>query len=208
MDNIDKLLEAVEHPERFSESELHSLLADPVTKQLYRLLCASRSDAFIHTPATDDSVVDSQWEKFKASRKSRSIFSWLRHRKIAVVIAMLIASCSIIMVGVSISNREMHGSAEQEAGNLSGERPIEEKKQAAIPLNDTIIMFEDEKLDRVLAEIAPYYDVKVDLRLPQSKEIRLFYKWDSTTTLQELLDHLNSFERINLYLKEDEITDY
>ncbi len=209
MDNLDKLIEAIEHPERFSESELLELLSDPETNQLYRLMCASRTEAFIPDKSTDDLEADRQWNLFKMKRRKKSFFSWIYNRKIAAVLAVLIASCSIIMVGVSLSNRYIWNSDKKEIEQTAGNPTLpSEVAQQDLPLNDTVIVFEDEKLDKILAVIAPYYNVKVDVNDPASKEVRLFLKWESTITLPELIDHLNSFDRINLFLKDDVITDY
>lgn len=209
MDNLDKLLEAIEHPERYSESELQELLSDPETRQLYRLMCASRAEGFIHD-ASDASEVDRQWNLFKTRRRRKSFLSWLYNRKAAAVAAVLIASCSIIVVGVSLSDRFLGKSDSKEIDQiaLATELSVEADEQASQQANDTVIIFEDEKLDKILAEIAPCYNVKVDLKYPSSRGVRLFLKWESATSLPDLIDHLNSFDRINLYLKDDVITDY
>ena len=209
MDNLDKLLEAIEHPERYSESELRELLSDSETNQLYRLMCASRAEAFRHD-SPDASEVEQQWDRFKAKRRRKSFFSWIYSRKVAAVAAVLIASCSIIVVGVSLSNRFLVKSDGEEIDQTAMEAtlPAEAALQANQQANDTVIVFEDEKLDRILAEIAPYYNVEVDLKHPSSRGVRLFLKWESTTCLPDLIEHLNSFDRINLFLKDDVITDY
>ena len=208
MDKIDKLIEAVEHPERFSESELQSLLSDPETKQLYRLLCASRADAFIQDNIPDESEIDRQWHALRMQRNKRPLFARLFNRKIAVVAAFLIATCSIIMVGVSLSRKEPRRADIVEKAQIAESAADESAEQSIVAFKDTVIIFEDEKLDKILMEIAPYYNVRVDLKSPESKEVRLFLKWDSTTGVADLIEQLNSFDRINLNLEEDVITDY
>lgn len=209
MDNLDKLIEAIEHPENISESDLHELLSDPETRQLYRLMCASRAEGF-GNDAPDAAEVDRQWNLFRKERRRRHAFPWIFSRKTAAVAAVLIASCSIIVVGVSLGNRFVGNAGGQDvdqsavATGLPKETDIQTHRQ----VNDTVIVFEDEKLDRILAEIAPYYNVKVDLKDPSSRGVRLFLKWESTTGLPELIEHLNSFDRINLFLRDDVITDY
>ncbi len=209
MDNLDKLLEAIEHPDRFSDTELHELLSDPETRQLYELLCASRAEAFMKDATPDEAEIDRQWQLFKMERRKKSFFSWISNRKIAAVVAVLIASCSIIVVGVSLNNR-LKGNSEKPSTEQIAATQIPEDAMATQTqqLNDTVIVFEDEKLDKILSVVAPYYNVKVDLKSPSSKEVRLFLKWESNTSINELIEHLNSSDRINLFLKEDVITDY
>ncbi len=209
MDNLDKLLEAIEHPEHFSDTELQELLSNTETHQLYELLCASRADAFVKDSTSDESEIERQWQLFKAKRRKKSFFAWISNRKIAAVIAVLIASCSIIVVGVSLSNKFKGNSEKETLEQIVGTQIPEEVTQAqTLPLNDTVIVFEDEKLDKILSVVAPYYNVKVDIQSPSSKEVRLFLKWESTTSIDDLLEHLNSSDRINLSLKEDTIIDY
>lgn len=208
MDNLDRLLEAIEHPERFTDTELQALLTDPDARRLYRLMCASRADAFLAVSPPDDLEIDGKWEAFKYSRRKRPIRAWFFRKKAAAVIALLIASCSIIMVGVSLSRGGLRGSEKDEQPIAVETIPAEEGVRSLPVVNDTVIIFEDETLDRILDRIAPFYNAKVDLSSSSSSEVRLFLKWDSTTELHELIEHLNSFERINIFLKDDTITDY
>ncbi len=209
MDNLDKLLEAIEHPDRFSDAELNDLLSDPETHRLYELLCASRADAFVKASTSDESEIERQWQLFKAKRRKKSFFAWISNRNIAAVIALLIASCSIIMVGVSLSNRFLGNSEKPSTEQVTAPQLADDVATAQTQLlKDTVIVFEDEKLDKILDIVAPYYNVKVDLKSPSYKDVRLFLKWESTTGIDDLLEHLNSSDRINLLLKEDVITDY
>ncbi len=209
MDNLDKLLEAIEHPDRFSDTELNDLLSDPETHRLYELLCASRADAFVKASTSDESEIERQWQLFKAKRRKKSFFAWISNRNIAAVIALLIASCSIIMVGVSLSNRFLGNSEKPSTEQVTAPQLADDVATAQTQLlKDTVIVFEDEKLDKILDIVAPYYNVKVDLKSPSYKDVRLFLKWESTTSIDDLLEHLNSSDRINLLLKEDVITDY
>ncbi len=209
MDNLDKLLEAIEHPDRFSDAELNDLLSDPETHRLYELLCASRADAFVKASTSDESEIERQWQLFKAKRRKKSFFAWISNRNIAAVIALLIASCSIIMVGVSLSNRFLGNSEKPSTEQVTAPQLADDVATAQTQLlKDTVIVFEDEKLDKILDIVAPYYNVKVDLKSPSYKDVRLFLKWESTTSIDDLLEHLNSSDRINLLLKEDVITDY
>lgn len=211
MDNLDKLIEAIEHPENFSDTELQSLLSDPEVMQLYKILCATRAKNIIDDIGTSNLEIDRQWSTFNKKRRRHSFMTWVYSRKAVAVAAVFIISCSVIVVGVSLNIRNMK---ETEKVNLAdeviaidSEPAIELKPTTTIP-NDTVIVFEDEKLDKILMEVAPYYSARVDLKAPHTKEIRLFLKWDSSTPLEDLIDHLNSFDRINLFLKEDLITDY
>ena len=57
-DNTDLLLEAIEHPERFSDDELSKLLQDPDTRELY-LILTKTADAIAEPPVID---IDHEWK--------------------------------------------------------------------------------------------------------------------------------------------------
>ena len=59
-DNTDRLLEAIEHPERFSDDELAALLKEPEMRELYDLM-SKTSDAVAETPVYD---LDKEWDAF------------------------------------------------------------------------------------------------------------------------------------------------
>lgn len=61
------------------------------------------------------------------------------------------------------------------------------------------LVFENESLDVILDRLAPHYGVKVNYMTDAAKSIRLFYKWDSSISLDSLIGQLNTFERIRLH---------
>lgn len=211
MDNLDKLLEAIEHPENFSPEELKQILSDRETQKLYDLLCATRGLSFTH-PTLSKEDVDHEWEKLKRNNKKRSFLTWFVRKKAAAVIILSLISCSIVAVGISFKvtqSEKKYADTElitsKPATSTLQLKNIELDKYS---LNDTIIIFENEKLDVILNKISPYYKIKVDLTSPYSKEVRLFLKWDSTMPVDELIEHLNTFDRINLSLNDTILTDY
>ncbi len=211
MDNLDKLLEAIEHPENFSTEELTQILSDPETHKLYNLLCATRGQDFSR-PYLSKEDVEHEWEKLKRNNKKRSFLTWFVRKKAAAVIILSLISCSIVAVGVSIQLTQSE-KKDADSGHFNSTQITSTVHSKNIELNnnqlnDTIIIFENEKLDVILNKISPYYNINVDLNSPYSKEVRLFLKWDSTMSIDELIDHLNTFDRITLSLNDSTLTDY
>ncbi|MDE6337367.1 MAG: DUF4974 domain-containing protein, partial [Muribaculaceae bacterium] len=176
-------------------------------------LCATRAQSFTSEPETlTEKTIDAQWQRLKKRKRKPLLIRWLADRKVAAVISLVIISCSIVAVGVAMSLRqsEKATSASDVTGLLSDdvtENPSEIAETVVLP-KDTVIIFEDRTLDDVLKELAPYYNVTVDLKHSTSKETRLFLKWESATPLDNLIEHLNSFDRINLTINENIVTDY
>ena len=65
MDKIDRLLDAIEHPDRYSEKEMEAMLADPEVMEVFALL--DKTKASLTPIAAPD--VDAEWEAFQSSRR-------------------------------------------------------------------------------------------------------------------------------------------
>ena len=225
MDILDMLLDAIEHPGNYTEEELSSILSDKGMRDLYNLLCSYRAsdDNLNHNLSHEE--IENEWQKFEA-RQPISVplededegvhqthwYTLLFSRKIAAVIFFVIASCSIIAVGVSLGILTKQQSSNAEDNDLSSIVTDSSflKSDTAITdslPSDTVIVFENKSLNYILSELAPMYGVELALSSPTSKDVRLFLRWDSSMTLPELIDHLNTFERINLIFSNNTISD-
>lgn len=60
-----RLLEMTEHPERFTDEELESMLHDPDMQDTLRMLALTRRAADAHLHDTAD--VDQEWQRFAAA---------------------------------------------------------------------------------------------------------------------------------------------
>lgn len=61
-DNIDRLLDALEHPENYSDAEVEQLLTDPEAREVYDML---RKTADASAPVSDINL-DDEWRRFEA----------------------------------------------------------------------------------------------------------------------------------------------
>lgn len=214
MDKIDKLLDAIEHPERYSDAELDDMLTNPEVKEVYNMLDKTKSS---FTPiATPD--VDAEWEAFQKAhpnvqqRKPFHIFN-LFTRNIAASIAIGIASLAAVaaVVGVSVNYALNH----KEAANATETVAVVKEK---VVVNDTIvsveetsvvlpetIVFDNEPLEAIITSIADYYGYKVEFSTDAPKTLRLYYRWNQAQTIEEVVESLNNFEQINLTIKDKTI---
>ena len=60
-------------------------------------------------------------------------------------------------------------------------------------------------LDKMMTEIANYYDLQVKFESDGAKSLRLYYEWDSHTNIENIVKELNQFDNVNIELKNDEI---
>ena len=55
-----------------------------------------------------------------------------------------------------------------------------------------------EKFDKMMAEIATYYDMQVTFDNAEAKSLRLYYEWDSHSGIESIVKELNQFENVNI----------
>ena len=53
--------------------------------------------------------------------------------------------------------------------------------------------------------MSAYYNVQVEWRSDEARDLRLYYQWEPTFTLDKVVDMLNSFEAINITREGDKI---
>ncbi len=220
-DKTDRLIEVLEHPERFSDEELDRLLADPEIRKTYEVM--SRTTDALTAPGEFD--MESEWEAFsskfltnkktvKPSRPHRFVFP--RHAA-AVTIGVIGSLAVIAVVSVGIkhiydtrpSDTSSHIVTEVEE-SLTTQAEISVEPESADTLttyqSSEEIIFKDRKLKEILSSIAQFYGANVIYLSDRTLDLRLFFKWDKSSSLEDVVNRLNSFSKINLVLEDNTIT--
>lgn len=206
MDNIDRLLDAAEHPERYTDAELDSILQDPDAREAYDLMSKTRGALF--NPSEPD--IDAEWQRFAATRiaSPRSKFLTFVSRHAA---ALIIGAASLTMVaagiGIGVSpDRDDTVAVTETTANDSGSREPAAATYDAIPANEPqTIIFKENSLSTILESIASYYGATLVSNKPEAKDLRLYFIWDQSKPLGETIDMLNNFEQIDITLKDNTI---
>lgn len=210
MDNIDRLLDAIEHPDRYSEKEIETLLADPEVRKVYNLL--DKTKATLTPIPTPD--VDTEWNSFKNSHPAKQhrtyrIFN-LFSRNVAASIAIGVASLAAVaaVVGVSVNYALNKNTDNQIAEvtpttkeNVASSDTILVVEKAPADAPETIV-FDNEPLETIINRIVEYYDYKAEFSTDAPKALRLYYRWNQAQTIHEVVESLNNFEQIQITLKD------
>ncbi|MBD5280555.1 MAG: DUF4974 domain-containing protein [Bacteroides sp.] len=208
-DNTDLLLEAIEHPERFSDDELSKLLQDPDTRELY-LILTKTVDAIAEPPVID---IDHEWKEFDNKYhpisghnilKKLHMRLFMRHAAAGIAI-LIVASIAVVAATVGITRRSSR------TDTVARETPINQST-STIPLSDTVtkadlpiadpvtITFKDDKFKSIIDVICRYYGASAQFREPSLKDLHLYYRWDQSLPLEDVVKELNNFEQINITL--------
>lgn len=214
MDKIDRLLDAIEHPELNTTSEIEEMLRDTDVKETFDLLDKTKSS--LQTIITPD--IEEEWNKFKDNHKSgtdsshfrlKGMFSWKAAASIAVGIVSLTAVAAFVSIGLNYTNNQE---------KTPSPTVIKTETDATVCLQDSvktvheeksvpteIIVFENDSLESIISEIAAYYGYKAVFNREKAKSLRLYFRWDQSLSIEKVAERLNNFEQINITINDKTI---
>ena len=235
MDKFEKILDIIDHQEKYSDEEIREILQDEECRKLYQTMMEVDSAllqqnlntqaSISHSPddalSSDSSLgnsspnIDEEWEKFSQEHQlleaSHPITSW---RKLAASIAgfVLISGIAFAAIHTYIKRSQeptqvtadthpeviKSDSAKQVAAKDSLTHPKAEKPA----IHKT---FENVAFEQMISEIASYYDLQVKFENNEDKTLRLYYEWNSHSSIENIVKELNQFENVNIELQQNEL---
>ena len=70
-------------------------------------------------------------------------------------------------------------------------------------VGDSVVLFKDFRLDSIMMQIDKYYQVESQFADAESRSMRLLFKWNRQHSLEEVLEHMNGFERLKVRREEN-----
>ena len=187
-------------------------------------LLALTKQAFVKREVEKESVpVDEEWEKFAAEHADElealdnkaaanySLFTFHSSlHKVAASIIGILFTAGVAFAAIHIVR--MVSNPKPQA--IQTEQTISAKPTSALP-TDTVktdtttttkpIVFDNVALDKMLPQIASYYNKEVDFQNADARQLRFYFVWKQDETLDVVLHRLNLFESITVELKSDKI---
>lgn len=213
MDKDQRLLDAMEHPERYSDEELLAMLDDADMRESYDMVSLTKA-AMSRVPDPD---IDAEWKKF-SERQLNGRRPWivglLGRRPVAAALTGLLVTAAAVAGGIAVrtafvsdSKAEPETVAEVATVEVeNGVSPDIITRTDSVAGGEKVLVFRDETLAAIIDTIAGAYDVRADFRNEKAKELRLYFNWNRALTLPEVVERLNHFEQINISLSEGELT--
>lgn len=212
MDKFEKILDIIDHQEKYSDEEIREILQDEECRKLYQTMM--EVDSALESPSPIINV-DEEWGKFSQKHQlqevSHPITSW---RKLAASIAgfVLISCIAFAAIHTYIKRSQepiqitadthpeviKSDSAKQVAATDSLTHPKPEKPA----IHKT---FENVAFEQMISEIASYYDLQVKFENNEDKTLRLYYEWNSHSSIENIVKELNQFENVNIELQQNEL---
>jgi len=203
MDKFEKILDMIDHQEKYSDEEIRELLQDEESRKLYQTMQEVDS-ALVkqETPVVD---IDKEWEKFENDHSGESS-SW---RKVAasVIGFVLVSGIAFAAIHTYIKKSQEPMLTNESHTELVAKDSVKQavvkdslaKAKAEKPaIHKT---FENVAFDKMIAEIAAYYDMQVKFENVEAKSLRLYYEWDSRSSIESIVKELNQFENVNIEIE-------
>ncbi len=202
MDKYELVLGIVEHPEKYTSEQLAEIMSDPETKEIYNQRCK----VYSAIEADKEIDVDAEWEDFseKHSVRCRRTFLWAGSRAAsiaAIVCTSVVAVAAGIAVTVAVIDHKPGQIAESVAVAPSA---IEVPADTITAKSDTArvsrmpVIFENEPLEKIMKEVADAYGVEVKFSNADAASLHLYYKFEPSLPLNEVVEQLNTFEQIDI----------
>lgn len=220
----DMLLNLLEHPEKYSETQKDELLGDKEVNELYQQLIETRQslDFAMSKEKMKMPLIDAEWEKLKEEKQQKEemsqnaetqqtakLFSlWSPMRKVAAVAAVLVVS-GITFAAIHLvtrshqpsdnSNTELVASQKDSIQQVSAPQKsnIEEKTDSA-SLAQLPLVYENAELQNILTPIAGHFHLQVTYQNESARHIRLFLQLEKNMSLDDIIELLNHFEKVNI----------
>ena len=184
----DEQIRMLLHPEQYTDEQMDQML----------------NEADIKVPDADEA-----WEEWKNGRmeelkykKNFNLLTLQSFNSIKKIAAMFVGV--LMLSGIAYAAVQMMGSQETEAGtqeavvstssqHLSPDAPAEKDITQLKP-----VVFEDAELATILSEIAAFHQYEVVFKKEECKHIRLYFTWDKKSSVDDIVDTFNKFERIHI----------
>lgn len=210
MDNMDKsdnkyatVFDIIENPQKYTQEQLKEMLSDTETRDIYNLIC--KSESAIESSKTVD--VDAEWEKFARIHEAhkRSNFIWRSSRAASIVMIICTSIAAIaagIAITIAVNNHYQKTTGEKTSipTNISTDSPEASatEPQDSITVATMPVMFEDGSLADIMKTIAATYGVEIKFNNKETEFLHLYYRFDPSLTIDEVISQLNTFDQINI----------
>ena len=224
-DKIRLLLSMQEHPEQYTDEQLHQMIADnpELAEQLKQLTLTKQ--AFVKQEADEEAIpVEEEWQKFYSEhadeiealgednthsatvKRLKSIVPY----KVAASIIGILFTAGFAFATIHILSLIPNPSPKDEGSKYT--QVADTARKDTTPLStrrgaggEAPIVFDNVALEKMLSQIAAYYNKEVEFQNDNARQFRFYFVWKQDEGLDITLHRLNLFESVNVELKSDKI---
>ena len=214
-ENIRQLLEMLDHPEAYTEQEIHDIInRDEDTRETYRLMVeAKRGSRSRHDDTPVD--VDAAWQRFNQRLQPKQQGQgWM---KIAASFIGVLLVSGIAFAAIHIVRHYVGGdmpTPPQETQIVEANQQVALDDTVKVATTDTIapkaamepVVFDNVPLEEMLPKIAAHYEATVTFANDKARQLRFRFVWNPQQDIDQVVSDLNQFESLTVTLKDNQIT--
>ena len=206
-ENIRQLLEMLDNPDAYTEQQIRDIINhDEDTRETYRLMVEAKRSSR-HRQNKELVNVDAAWQRFNQKFQPKpSSSNWM---KIAASFIGVLLVSGIAFAAIHIVRQYQKQETPQTTDTIAVANSSHFTLHSSLP-EETIIVqpviYDNIPLEKMLPEIAAHYDVKVIFANDEARGLRFHFVWNPQKGIDQVVSDLNQFERLNVTLKDNQIT--
>ena len=206
-ENIRQLLEMLDNPDAYTEQEIQDIInRDEETRETYHLIVEAKHSSR-HRQYQKSVDVDAAWQRFNQKLQPKQQgFSWMKIAAsfIGVLLVSGIAFAAIHIVRQYQKQESPQTEITENVTNPATTAPADTLTSDTITVQPVI--YDNIPLEKMLPEIAAHYNVEVIFANEEVRGLRFRFVWNPQQGIEQVVNDLNQFERLNVTLKDDQIT--
>lgn len=138
--------------------------------------------------------------------KEDKVSSAFSFKKLAAMFISILVLSGIAYAAIHIvSQSRQTQQTEQTSVKVRHQQTITESQAAPVDTLALTYVFENVPLDEIIKDIVLYYHKAADIKNEQAHNLRLYYKWDRTATIESVVDDLNHFNHVNISIEDNKL---
>lgn len=138
--------------------------------------------------------------------KEDKVSSAFSFKKLAAMFISILVLSGIAYAAIHIvSQSQQPQQTEQTSVKVHHQHTITESQATPVDTLALTYVFENVPLDEIIKDIVLYYHKAADIKSEQAHNLRLYYKWDRTATIESVVDDLNHFNHVNISIEDNKL---
>ena len=197
-----------------TDEQLQQALNDPQMRELVEQMAFAKRAFKNEELKTVEPDVEGEWEKFAAKNFDEGNetqhgypFKKMAASFIGVLLVSGMAFAAIHIVRHFVGGDLKSPTQEVRISNSSQPSPALPTDTVKTDTTATMqpVVFDNVPLEKMLPEIASYYDTEVSFRSEEARQLRFHFVWKREDGLGHAIEKLNRFESLNVRLEEGKI---
>lgn len=196
MDQLEQLLDMIEHPDRYTEQQVNSLLSDPDLRKHYEVMVSLRA-AYEGQPALPQKKRDHIHGNTTRQHAYPLWGGMGRGLKAAAAVFLGIVLVSGIAIAAWLASPKPTVNTSSQAERLEASLPPSEEMTARA--------FDNTPLADIMAMVAKHYGHHVAFANDSLSQLRITTTWNEHEPLSAFLENMNELDGLSFTQKGDTI---